>query len=211
MLLNDFDTKTAAMSATPAILDPNIREALLERRLTPHARQSGALVVHELGLAHAKRRVDIAVINGDIHGFEIKSAQDRLDRLPGQIEIYTRSLHRLTLVVAAKHVKSVLKMIPSWCGVLQVLVGSHGDIRFESVRETKENPSVDTFMLAHLLWRNEVQDILSGYGAHPAILRAPRQKLYKLLVQQTNESQLTEMIKTAMMERTSWRDCPLRS
>ena len=210
-LLNDFGTQTAGMSAGPVILDPDIREALVEKRLKPRARRSGALVIHELGLAHARRRVDVAVINGEIHGFEIKSAQDRLDRLPGQIEVYTRSLHRLTLVVAARHMKCALEIIPSWCGVLKVLVGTRGGISFESVRQAKKNPSVDPYILAHLLWRNEVQDILSKHGAQSAILRAPRAELYKLLVKETTGPKLTGMIKAAMTERTSWRDCLLLS
>ena len=199
------------MSGGPVILDPDIRDALVEKRLEPHARRSGALVIHELGLAHARRRVDVAVVNGYIHGYEIKSAKDRLDRLPGQIEVYTRSLHKLTLVVATRHVKRVLEMIPTWCGVLKVLVGTRGGIRFESVRQAKKNPSVDPFILAHLLWRNEVIDLLSEYDTQPAILRAPRAELYKLLVTKMPEPKLTGRIKAAMTERTSWRDCPLLS
>lgn len=199
------------MPVASSILDPDIRAALVAKRLKPRTRQSDALVVHELGLAHARRRVDIAVINGDIHGFEIKSAQDRLDRLPNQLEVYTRSLHRLTLVVAARHVKRVLEIIPPWCGVLKVLAGTRGGIGFESVRRARKNPSVDLYIVAHLLWRNEVQDILSKCGTQPAVLRAPRAELYKLLVQKTPESQLTRMIRTAMAERTFWRDRPLRS
>ena len=211
MLLDDFGMQATGMSGGPVILDPDIRAALVEKRLEPHARRSGALVIHELGLAHARRRVDVAVVNGYIHGYEIKSAQDRLDRLPGQIEVYTRSLHKLTLVVATRHVKRVLEMIPTWCGVLKVLVGTRGGIRFESVRQAKKNPSVDPYILAHLLWRNEVIDILSEYDTQPAILRAPRAELYKLLVEKTTEPKLTGMIKAAMTERTSWRDCPLLS
>ena len=208
-LLDDFGMQATGVSGGPVILDPDIREALVEKRLEPHARRSGALVIHELGLAHAKRRVDVAVINGEIHGFEIKSAQDRLDRLPGQIEVYTRSLHRLTLVVATRHVKRVLEIIPPWCGVLKVLVGTRGGISFKSVRLAKKNPSVDPYILAHLLWRNEVQDILSKYDIQPAILRAPRAELYKLLVEKKPEANLAGMIKDAMEKREFWRGRPL--
>ena len=105
--------------------------------------------------------------------------------------------------------KRVLEIIPPWCGVLKVLVGTLGEISFESVQKTKRNPSVDPFILAHLLWRNEVQDILSGYGARPAILRAPRAELYKLLVKETPEANLTGMIKAAMEKREFWRGRPL--
>ena len=208
-LLNDFGTQATGMSEGPVILDPDIREALVEKYLGPHARRSGALVIHELGLAHARRRVDVAVINGDIHGFEIKSAQDRLDRLKGQLHVYAQSLHKLTFVVATRHLKRVLEIIPPWCGVIEVLVNPEGRVHLKEVREAERNPSVDPFILAHLLWRNEVQDILSGYGARPAILRAPRAELYKLLVKETPEANLTGMIKDAMEKREFWRGRPL--
>ena len=158
-----------------------------------------------LGLAHAKRRVDVAVVNGGIHGYEIKSASDRLDRLKDQLNVYTRALHGLTVVVATKHVKSALEMIPTWCGVIEVLVGTEGRIDLKEVRKAGRNPSVDPFIVAHLLWRNEVQDIQSKYGAQPATLRAPRTELYKLLVAKTSEVQLTRMIRTAMSNRKCWR------
>ena len=210
-LLNDFGTQTTGVSGGPVILDPDIRDALVEKRLEPHARRSGALVIHELGLAHARRRVDVAVVNGYIHGYEIKSAKDRLDRLPGQIEVYAQSLHKLTLVVATKHLKRVLEIIPTWCGVIEVLVNPEGRVHLKEVRNAERNPSVDPFILAHLLWRNEVIDILSEYDTQPAILRAPRAELYKLLVTKMPEPKLTGRIKAAMTERTSWRDCPLLS
>ncbi len=167
------------------------------------------MVIHELGLAHAKRRVDVAVIDREIHGYEIKSGKDRLDRLKGQLQVYTKSLHKLTLVVATKHLKRVDEIVPAWCGVIEVLVDPEGRVNLKEVRKAERNPSVDPFIVAHLLWRDEVQDILSKYCAPPEILRAPRAKLYKLLVEKTAEPNLTEIIKAAMTDRTTWRDCPL--
>ena len=205
MLLNNFVTEANG----PDILDPDIRKVLMEKYLRPHARRGNSLVIHELGLAHAKRRVDVAVIDREIHGFEIKSAKDRLDRLKGQLPIYSQSLHKLTLVVATKHLKGVNNIVPAWCGVMEVLVNPEGHVQLKEVRKAERNPSVDPFILAHLLWRNEVQDILSKYCTQPAILRAPRAELYKLLVEKTTEHKLTGIIKAAMTERTSWRDYPL--
>ena len=205
MLPNNFVTEAKG----PVIRDPVIREALVEKYLRPHAHGSDSLVIHELGLAHAKRRVDIAVINREIHGFEIKSAKDRLDRLNGQLQVYAQSLHKLTLVVATKHLKRVLEIVPAWCGVIEVLVNPAGRVHLKEVRDAERNPSVDPFIVAHLLWRDEVRDILSKYCAQPAILRAPRAELYKLLVEKTTEPKLTGIIKAAMTERTSWRDYPL--
>lgn len=65
--------------------DIEIRSALHRKKLRQLHERADTLVIDELGLAHAKARVDVAVINGCLHGYEIKSAQDTLDRLAGQL------------------------------------------------------------------------------------------------------------------------------
>ena len=89
-----------------------IRRALRNRYLRHYRTQGEVLVLDELGLAHARSRVDIAVINGHVHGYEIKSAVDKLDRLPRQLDIYRMSLQRLTLVVAPRHLDTVATTVP---------------------------------------------------------------------------------------------------
>ncbi len=186
--------------------DKAIRNGLLAKPLRAHVRDTNTLVVHELGLAHARRRVDLAVINGVVHGFEIKSALDSLDRLPDQLRTYCQSLQKLTIVVADRHMDSVLERVPDWCGVWRAYRGPRGATRFEIRRRASRNPSVDRFILAHLLWRDEAQAILAGQGASKAQLRAPRAALYKALVEMVTEAQLTAHIKSAMRRRRDWRD-----
>jgi hypothetical protein len=67
--------------------DFDIRLALHAKRLRRLKTHPNTLVIDELGLAHAKSRIDVAVINGCIHGYEIKSDKDTLDRLSKQIDI----------------------------------------------------------------------------------------------------------------------------
>jgi len=45
------------------------------------------LVIDELGLVQAKSRIDVAVINGYIHVYKIKSARQTLSRLDKQLDI----------------------------------------------------------------------------------------------------------------------------
>lgn len=206
-LLNEL-TRQKILHQPRVIGDPEIRHALLEKRLKFHSRKPDTLVVNELGLAHAKSRIDVAVINGIVHGFEIKSAQDSLSRLAGQLEIYSQSLQKLTMVVAPRHLTRVLEIAPVWSGVLEVEVGPRGGINFRIVRVAQRNPLLDPFILAHLLWRNEVLEILTLQGVNRSALRVPRKKLYRMLVDQVSVSQLTAMIKSAMMRRTNWRDLP---
>ncbi len=186
--------------------DRRIRDALIAKRLGHHVDDDNSLVVHELGLAHARRRIDVAVINGVLHGYEIKSAVDSLDRLSDQLEMYGQSLQKLTLVVADRHVEKAVESAPSWVGVLRAFQGVRGAVHFEVLRRTRRNPSVDRYVMAHLLWREEAQAILAGQGASKSDLRAPRAVLYEALTKTVTENQLTACIKAAMMQRRTWRD-----
>ena len=47
-------------------------------------------------------RIDIAVVKGALHGFEIKSDFDNLKRLARQVDLYSQVLDRATLVVGER-------------------------------------------------------------------------------------------------------------
>ena len=188
------------------LLDATIRDALVGRRLRRQLSQPQTLVIHELGLVHAKSRIDVATVNGVIHGFEIKGSQDSLARLPQQLDTYAQTLQRLTLVVASRHVERVHDLTLEWVGITEVHLGKRGAVGFHARRPSRRNPDVDTYLMAHLLWRDEVQAILTARGATKRELRAPRAELYRLLVQDVTEHQLIRLIKSAMMQRPAWRD-----
>lgn len=185
--------------------DPVIREAQVRTRLRPLRQNKDALVLHELGLAHGRVRVDVAVLNGILHGYEIKSDNDSLNRLEIQIEIYRQALQKLTLVVAERHAPNVFDFVPDWCGVLLVRRGSRGGMKFEVLRKSSRNPEVSRLIMAHLLWSDEVQSILASRGAAKSTLRMTRAKLYEHLVEDVSEAKLVTLINSAMKRRKAWR------
>ena len=185
--------------------DPAIRRVLVHKRLRPYLQRDDILVIDELGLAHARVRVDVAVLNGVLHGYEIKSDRDNLDRLQNQLEIYQQALQKLTFVVAERHASKVVSLTPNWCGVLIAQRGPRGGLHLSPLRRSSRNPEVNLFLMAHLLWRDEVQSILAMNGIAESALRAPRAKLYELLVEEVSEAKLAELIKFAMMRRQAWR------
>ena len=72
-------------------------------------------VVDELGIFEGACRMDVAVINGELHGYEIKSALDTLDRLPSQQSYYNQVFDRITLVADGCHIKKAMEIVPpSW-------------------------------------------------------------------------------------------------
>lgn len=187
-------------------MDTDIRRALHAKRLRHVKTRADTLVIDELGLAHARSRIDVAVINGCIHGYEIKSAKDTLDRLSTQISIYRQTLQKLTLVAAPKHIAAIMTDAPEWCGVIVAEQGSRGGISFHVLRNAIPNPEIDPVMMAHLLWRDEVVDILSQAGYAPKDLRRSRKQLYEMLCEAMTLSEITAFIRNFMVRRKSWRD-----
>src|SRR5690606_8431363 len=97
--------------------DPCIRQLLRETELSHYLNDADSKVVEELELPVAGARIDMAVINGSLHGFEIKSASDTLQRLPGQIEAYTKVFDYLSIVTEVKYENKILDFVPSWIGI----------------------------------------------------------------------------------------------
>lgn len=191
--------------------DASIRRALYAKRLSHLRARPDTIIIDELGLAHSKSRIDVAVINGCIHGYEIKSAKDTLDRLATQIDIYRQTLQKLTIVAAPKHVAGVMAHAPEWCGVIAAEQGSRGGIGFHVLRSPVANPEIDPVMMAHLLWRNEVIELLDQAGYTPKELRRPRTQLYEMLCEAMTLREITVSIRTSMVQRLAWRDRPARA
>lgn len=186
--------------------DETIRVALHAKHLRRLRMQPDTLVIDELGLAHAKSRIDVAVINGCIHGYEIKSGNDTLDRLAIQIDVYRQTLQKLTIVAAPKHVVGIMEQAPAWCGVIAAEQGPRGGISFHMVRGASSNPDINPVMLAHLLWRDEVIGLLRQAGYAPKELRRPRRQLYEMLCEAMTLREITASIRSFMAQRRAWRD-----
>lgn len=187
--------------------DIDIRKALLTKKLN-RIRSEDILIVDELGLAHAKSRIDVAVLNGCLHGYEIKSAQDTLVRLPTQLATYRETLERLTVVCATKHVGGVARIAPDWCGILEARQGPRGSIHFESIRRPFRNPDVKLSMLAHLLWHTEAVSLLTRLSVPARELRRPRKQLYALIAELMTAREITASIRHFMRQRQTWRGQP---
>ena len=183
-----------------------IRAELYRTRLHRHLVSPTSIVIDELGLAHARSRIDVAVLNGSLHGYEIKSAADSLRRLPNQLAVYQQTLHKLTLVSATTHVPTLLATLPAWCGLIRVTHGPRGGVTLRKIRPPAVNPDASPFMLAHLLWRQEAHDLLVQRGFAPKRARERRHALYAMLCDILTPEELVVAIREAMVRRPDWRD-----
>ena len=94
--------------------DGDIRRTLEQRLRKRHAGEPGTLIRHEMGICAGRRRIDVAVIDREISGYEIKSDADSLTRLAGQARDYGLVLDRATLVTAPRHLEKAERTIPDW-------------------------------------------------------------------------------------------------
>jgi hypothetical protein len=204
----DIFNKSRIMNGMLQTNDVEIRAALHSKKLKPYRTAPDTIVVDELGLSHAKARIDVAVINGCVHGYEIKSSLDTLNRLPAQLELYGQCLERLTIVCAPRHIERVEKIAPGWCGILRAEKGARGAVAFTTVRRTGSNTQIDPIQLAHLLWRPEAVALLSRFESSKKILSRPRKELYEALAAVLTIPQLTAAIREFMQVRRAWRGPP---
>lgn len=165
-----------------------------------------SLVVDELAVCQGEYRIDIAVINGSLHGYEIKSDRDTLSRLPTQSGAYSRVFDTMTLVVGRTHLKDAVAIVPEWWRVL-VAERKEKDLDLDLVviREGGRNPTVDPIAVAQLLWREELVTLLTAYGAPKRLLRRPRWDLWPALAERMTIEELAASVRRALKARQGWR------
>lgn len=182
----------------------DIREALRAHLQQVHACESGTAIIDELGVCRGTARVDMAVVNGSLHGYEIKSDRDRLNRLPRQVDYYGRCFDTMTLVTAARHLDAAVAVVPAWWGVVRP-VACGGRVVFERVREARRNHTVSAEAVVQLLWKEETISILETVGAAAGLRSKTRWHLWAALVSHFSPDDLAAQVRAAIKSRGDWR------
>ena len=185
--------------------DIQIRRSFHKKRLRRHHADKGTLVIDELGLNHGRCRADIAVVNGHLVGYEIKSDDDSLRRLEEQVKSYNAVFDRVFAVVGKRYAESICDYIPKWWGIILSIKGPRGAIYFRTLRNARRNDGVNPMFLARLLWRDEAIEILQERGIPRKILRQPRASLYECLVSILDLQELQRTVKEQLKRRENWR------
>ena len=189
--------------------DFDVRHALCTYLLERHAGDRDTLIVEEMGIWAGAVRVDVAVINGEMHGFELKSERDTLERLPGQRVLYDKVFDRVTLVVADRHFSKALPLIPEWWGIKAAVMGDHGVILNE-VRADRANPCIDPLQIARLLWKDEALSCLERFGGTRGFKSATSEKLAAEVAQRLAPTALRAEVRASLKRRQNWLRQALR-
>lgn len=182
--------------------DRSIRSHLRWRLERETLDAADTLIVDELGVSSGLARLDLAVLNGVIHGFEIKSESDSLSRLPRQIEHFSEVADFMTLVVVDQFADEALATIPNWWG-LAIARRRDRAIFFETRRECKPNPSVAILSFLEFLWRDEAYALLAEHGSVRRLKTATKDRLYRELAQQIPWGKLHDLVLGTLRLRVS--------
>jgi hypothetical protein len=167
-------------------------------------------LVEEMGIWSGTVRIDIAVINGELHGFELKSERDTLARLEDQAELYSQVFDRLTLVTAERHLDKAVPKIPSWWGITTAHFEG-GIVALKSVKKANRNKNVDPIQLARLLWRAEALAILERRGLSRGYKSRTADIVAAKLVEVFSPADLAAEVRAVLKSRSDWLGKPVRN
>ncbi|MCJ2042920.1 sce7726 family protein [Methylobacterium sp. J-059] len=184
--------------------DRDVRAAVLNWLDEVHAGQNNTLIVQEMGIWSGSVRVDVAVINGELQGFELKSARDTLERLPFQADLYSQVFDRVTLVVAEKHAEKASRIVPEWWG-LSIATNSGGTpVMLSLGREAVRNPDLKPIQIARLLWRPEALALLDRHGLSKGFRSKPGDILAGRLAAELPLDILRDEVRAVLKARSGW-------
>src|SRR5438874_3936708 len=184
--------------------DSDIRVALHGTLLQTYHCDPDTLVIEELGLDHGSCRADIAVVNWQLIGVEIKSDKDSLLRLEKQALLYDAVFDSIFVVVGSRHESIIEDYLPSHWGIIIARIQDTDTICLTKRRDSIVNHETSPFAVAQLLWRNEALALLKTAKPQIDARRLRRSAIYTYLVENLPATSLREHVRCCLRQRSNW-------
>ena len=178
--------------------DARIRPALRDKILFDQ--ENSAVVIEELGICRGQVRVDMALVNGTLHGYEIKSDRDSLNRLCGQIGLYGKVLEYATLVVGEKHIVDAFNMVPNWWSILRMFADTETP-SFYTLRPGIKNQNRDARSLVELLWLEDAIELLETRNATKGVRSKPRRFVWDRVCEKFSVDEIAAVVRAKLKLR----------
>ncbi len=182
----------------------DIRNALKKELKLIHANEPDTLIIDELGICQGESRVDLAVVNGSLNGFEIKSDRDTLDRLPRQLDYYNRCFDYMTIVVARNHLSEARQLIPKWWGIIEA-IDEENNTCLKVRRKPKQNKGMCVKSIVQFLWKEEAVSTLKKLGLATGHRLKKREELWSIIVESISVEELSSLVRESIKDRGDWR------
>ncbi len=184
--------------------DVDIRNFLNSIILKEYLNDSDTKIINEFDVCRGNTRIDVAVINGSITGYEIKSDSDTLYRLPNQIELYCKVFDKITIICGKAHTNKILNLVPKWWGVLEVTGDKYG-IKKSNIRSAKKNKFIDAYSVSQLLWKNEALELLSLYELSKGLSNKTVNIIWKKIADSISLENIQDFVREKLKKRPNWR------
>lgn len=194
------------------IYDSDIRSLLLNSflEIDEYINEEDTVVINELDVCSGISRIDVAVINGKIHGYEIKSMQDNLDRLPYQIESYNQIFDTMTIVAYEDHIKKIKAIVPKWWEI-KAISQKNEQFIMKTVRSGKQNSNINIHNVAMLLWKDEMIDLLLSHSNLTRGYKSKtRNELAKLIEKHIDSTVILDYVRNTLKYRQDWKAVSLQ-
>ncbi len=185
--------------------DREIRCNLRQQLFAAYGGDPSTRIIDELGICSGLARADMAVVNGELKGFEIKSERDSLDRLPSQTHLYGKVFDTMTVVLGPRHLNKVEAASPGWWGIVVADTSEAGVFEWQLIRPEANNSGQDPLSVAQLLWREEALEVLCSSGLAKGLRKRPRKYLWEALASNFCLSDLRSIVRTQLKLRKNWR------
>lgn len=177
------------------VSEHEIRHALLDHLIQIHRDIAQTIVTEEFVVRHGAARVDVAVFNGTLEAYEIKSDHDTLTRLDRQVRMYATVFDKLTIVCGLRYRDRILQQVPSWCGVASVQ-----NFTLSFARHPAPNPFQSAIHMIKLLHRSEAAAALRAKRQRVTNSESRRQ-LYTRLLECVDQEELRALVLFAVKQR----------
>ncbi len=185
--------------------ESDVREALRNNLIDEFKYDLSTKLINEMQVCFGQARVDIAVINGFLHGYEIKSDSDTLERLPQQVYCYSKVFDFVTLVCGEGFLGEIDSIIPRWWGVKVATIDSEGDVAIRVIRDPEENTSIDPLSLVQLLWKDETLSVLASRGLDRGVRSKSKWDIWDKMIQTMDLDDLRQAVREYLKKRECWR------
>ncbi|AEX53751.1 phage protein [Rahnella aquatilis CIP 78.65 = ATCC 33071] len=118
-----------------------------------------ATLINEMVVANWSRRVDLAIANGHLQAFEIKSDFDTLKRLDGQLATFTSRFEKVTVVCSSRFTYEVTKKVQPDVGIIEFSNTIRG-VKFKVVQRGRLSNINNKRVFLGFLLKKELAKIL---------------------------------------------------
>lgn len=180
--------------------DLDVRRAVRNWLGDEYAHDPNSYIVEEMGVWSGTVRIDIAVINGSLTGYELKSDRDTLERLPQQRDIYGHVFDYLHLVVGKRHAEHAEKLLPDWWGI-RIAVADGSEIKLIPHRVPTLNPFPNPYLIAELLSKDEAVNVLDSVGLAKGWRSKPIRLIHERLAAELPLNDLKDQVRAVLKGR----------